>query len=1570
MKTKRILASALVVLFLSQTVASDIYATAFGMGKVYAAEEDVAETQAPAEAEETPLVIVETGANESEKEQVVADEIGSSETAQVEESIGEETTVAETEATVEEETLETEETVETEETEETEESVKSVYTYSGNGVTVTATLSSPDVIPDDAIFRVTPITSGTAYNAYMAAMDKADPEVKHDADNTVLFDVAFLVQDESGKLVEFEPEQGTVRIQITFTQKQLEKIDAKNEETKIVHLPLKDSVKDRVDTTLDAGSITVNDILPEVLTETKANGETLNFTMDSFSTVGATLATAYKQTSFTENLNELVKDVTIQASKDENGNLIVNPDNSYKIALRFEEKPNELEFDNTKVIYTFPDGINPAYAKDTFEVDLGGGKVLKENTYEIKDGKIYVTWNQKDSNYATFIASSQAWFELTADAKVSKFSELISFGTDVDKQYTFVQDKGNASIEKSGWLDESNGIIYYTITVKSQGKVKNVKVTDTVKGSLVQYDKNTVTVNGAPAGTRISHNSKGFTYTIPELSGNQTVTITYSAKVDMSKIDKDGKLVLNRDNTLNTVSLEGDDLPKQTDEYYVSKEMNYTSLDKSGSSSVNGNQAIITWTITANEKMQANMAGQTITDRLPYEGNNKMSNTMFYGNGVKVEAYSGNNRVYTKTLTWSELGIDPNKQATQTWSYKIPNNDQKYKYVFTYQTVSDLTNLVGSDKWSIKNEVTDTFGNKDTEKIEFTPGKDQKTKLIKTGYKQSDNKGNWTITFTVPASGLSSCILDDILPNAWVADALRSDKLDRNSLKVTGLTTGESYDFEEIYVENERPGFRLTFKKNGQSGLKDTGKSRTITVAYTTTPDSNWLDKATKDWQARHVNTAKLYANNIETEKDADIYYPKAKSFDKQGHLEAMDGKGKPVYAYDLILTGVDQDTVVIEDTFDTSLFTTQGVEHYNVWGGKIFGADWNVPNLHSANQYFTSMVPTATGVKITANVPKRADGTYYSNYKLVYFVTTKDDAALKKLQENAAANNGKTVVRNKATWEGLTDQLDLEYEFNPLKKNGEVVVKNGKNTDQVKFTLTINTAGVDLDPNSDTVELLDKCTNLTILPEEVKTTPNVAVTFDRTSDGYKFVIPDATALTLEYTCEINHLDGSQATWSNTASLKGYKVDTSGSYEVYTSGAKGGAKNPGITVVKHAKGDLGHTLNGATFRLLDADRNPVYNNRDQEVTITTTKDGSARLIGDSYNLGWTLLYGKQYYLEETVAPDGYVAEGTLIPFVISETDRNGTTLFKDGDSLYVANEERQYSPVQVGLNASKTLTGRDILSDEFSFTLSAKNETAKKVLPTAQTVSNKGNAVGFENIEFNEPGTYTFDIAEVIPASADKVKGVTYDEAHHTATVVVTAGQNGSLEAKVTYDNGQSAAPTFTNTYKAQPTSAQFDVVKTLSGRSMAQWEFEFELLENGTVIDTVKAPAATMTGDVATSAFKFNAIEYSQAGKHTYTIREKLPNGAEAFKDGVTYDVNEVTVVVDVQDDGNGNLTKTVTYTKAGQSADQASFANSYTVKEGEAYLHVRKELTGRDLRDGDFTFEVRDETNKVIRT
>ena len=211
--------------------------------------------------------------------------------------------------------------------------------------------------------------------------------------------------------------------------------------------------------------------------------------------------------------------------------------------------------------------------------------------------------------------------------------------------------------------------------------------------------------------------------------------------------------------------------------------------------------------------------------------------------------------------------------------------------------------------------------------------------------------------------------------------------------------------------------------------------------------------------------------------------------------------------------------------------------------------------------------------------------------------------------------------------------------------------------------------------------------------------------------------------------------------------------------------------------------------------------------------------------------------------------------------------------------------------------------------------------------------------------------TFTYTVTEEgsvdnITNDSDAAKGKTF-------TVTVTDNGDGTLS--VTTDPVSAPLFTFTNTYtgddnppvpptpETRPVTGNISATKVLTGRDLKAGEFTFEVLENGKVIGT-----ATNAAD---GSIVFPDIKYTEPGTHTYEVRE-----VKGDLPGVEYDGTVFTVIATVTKGADGQLS--VSYEVKG--GGKLEFRNAYKAKPTSVGITATKVLTGRDLKDGEFTFEL----------
>lgn len=327
----------------------------------------------------------------------------------------------------------------------------------------------------------------------------------------------------------------------------------------------------------------------------------------------------------------------------------------------------------------------------------------------------------------------------------------------------------------------------------------------------------------------------------------------------------------------------------------------------------------------------------------------------------------------------------------------------------------------------------------------------------------------------------------------------------------------------------------------------------------------------------------------------------------------------------------------------------------------------------------------------------------------------------------------------------------------------------------------------------------------------------------------------------------------------------------------------------------------------------------------------------------------------------------------------------------DNDRAVFTNEYKQQAQFS-GITVQKTLNGRDMAADEFSFSIHgvdkegavAATEAEGHLTASDRSFTNaaradgvacdmaKMNGVAFTQADIGK--TFAYEVREVVPADAKP--GVTYDDSVHT--LEITVGMSGdadkhlTLTTKLDGEVVDSATVAFVNGYQATPTSydtATAGLSKVLEGRDWIdsdEFTFELKALDGGPL--PKDAAGNDVTSATVTKAnaegFGFGAITFTSdmvkaepdhKRTFTYEVREVVPADGHKLP-GIQYDDNVATIKVTVSDDGSGML-------KASAVAENTRFVNRYAAEidyTAAGGLNVAKTLTGRDMAEGQFTIKV----------
>ena len=365
--------------------------------------------------------------------------------------------------------------------------------------------------------------------------------------------------------------------------------------------------------------------------------------------------------------------------------------------------------------------------------------------------------------------------------------------------------------------------------------------------------------------------------------------------------------------------------------------------------------------------------------------------------------------------------------------------------------------------------------------------------------------------------------------------------------------------------------------------------------------------------------------------------------------------------------------------------------------------------------------------------------------------------------------------------------------------------------------------------------------------------------------------------------------------------------------------------------------------------------------------------------------------------EAGAATGGIVFDRHVHKVTVTVTDDHKGKLvaevsYDNGPAKFENNYEQsaQFS----GITVQKTLNGRDMAADEFSFSIHgvdkegavAAAEAEKRLADSDRSFTNAARADGvacemakMNGVTFTQPDigkTFAYEVREVAPAAADAKPGVTYDDSVHT--LEITVGMSGDADKHLTLTtklDGEVVDPAivaFVNGYQATPTSydtATAGLNKVLEGRDWIDsdnFTFELKALDGGPL---PKDSAGNDVTNVAVTkanaeSFGFGTIEFTSDmvkaepdHKRTfaYEVREVVPADGHKLP-GIQYDDNVATIKVMVADDGSGML-------KASAVAENTRFVNRYAAEidyTAAGGLNVAKTLTGRDMAEGQFTIKV----------
>lgn len=570
-------------------------------------------------------------------------------------------------------------------------------------------------------------------------------------------------------------------------------------------------------------------------------------------------------------------------------------------------------------------------------------------------------------------------------------------------------------------------------------------------------------------------------------------------------------------------------------------------------------------------------------------------------------------------------------------------------------------------------------------------------------------------------------------------------------------------------------------------------------------------------------------------------------------------------------------------------------------------------------NRYSSELNYTAAG---GLNLAKTLTGRDMTDGQFIIKITTDDEASagLLGLPEGGrevpmpAAEDGAQVMKSALTGDVVLTQRDAgkTYSYKVVEQG---TAPSGYTYDTAERTVTITVEG---DPANGTL----KATTVVSVPGD----PEHSKTYVYSSNA---ATPQETAVV---PFNNSYAASGEVGITATKSLTGRSL-TDGEFDFalkYFSGIEDVAAATNDASGNVDFGSIKYTIEGLAKLVTDHN------------AVKTVKDGKP---------AWKIDYVA--YEKTDVLPGGVSAQTQPIVFTVMVVDNGDGTLAataNTGNGLKFQNVYSTGDPVSVDLSGKKVLKSDAGLTpasikDKFTFTVTPDDPAAPK--PEHATATNDANG----NVDFGSIKFTLDDLNKALGSNGtraadadDETKGASSGEAATGAAGQSTSDQ-GSAAGADSEEQGNAAASDGTE-------QGQGAAVVTGEGTGGAS------------VSTAANKVAGAEDADQASAQSDEPATRAGVVRSHTFTYKVTESGSA----DGVTNDTETKTVSFKVTDDGNGKLT----VERLGAASDLAfTFTNMYSVQPVDSsvtdQVTVTKNLTGRDMKAGEFEFQLLEGGNVV---
>lgn len=1106
--------------------------------------------------------------------------------------------------------------------------------------------------------------------------------------------------------------------------------------------------------------------------------------------------------------------------------------------------------ENNIAVYEFPNTI--IVDKDTGGdlMEGQGADAVKAGTWEIKDNKITITFDKAwlNSNPANIYVAANFSFELADKGTGSDGSASVVFpgagSIDIPTK------DGKVTGAKEGAFSQgADGVakVTWTVTLTVESYATNAEFTD-VLGDNFSFVNDSFMLDGKKLDPQPTIDGQVATLDSLGSLSQGDHKITYETVLKSGVSVNNGEFINGQEASKNMASWEwGGTNDRQNGTVTAApSKFRYDMISKSNGS---GTPSDIAWTVKLNQgELKADMSGYVFTDTVDDKQTYTGSYTVYKGDSESEVIATGELDPSQSSFTYTFPSDLADKYATYRIVYHTKMKDtSSYGTVRNYATIEREGSVSGTDDGTFTPQLVGTPITK---------------RLVSSDEAATTGRATWetkvALKAIVDAVHPGTVTVKDTFQSAWSQNL----GVDEGSIAIkigeTVLVRDTDWKLTANWpVGGTKRNFNLDIYVNDKvkAALKDEDYA---VITYTTTSDapSGWYSNFASV-SASGLNLQRQYTDLVmyvvNQETMPAVEKPEAESkvvWDEDFDWSAVDGTDEKgawvvdwtVYAnrqkgnkgangeFEYYGAGkLNGAPLSIVDTLPDGMSYVSGSAKYTLVQNPYdqhtgLGRGSEAKTVVSDQSLAAGNVSGA-GNTVTFSIPTTALGNYAGYAKLTY------KTAVKRGVLDASANEVKFT--NSASAESGDKKFDSGSGTVTIKNN--VIQKTSEqlgNSNRIKYTILVNESAVDLMAASDFLELVDvmdaKCT---LVPSTLKVYEQGDVVWKELSkndysskmeqvesDGdtrtrLTLTVPDNKYLKVEYEVIPSGNPGDKVSLSNTARLTGVTEGLATDEKIWTvknASATAGGNGYGITMTKYDAQQVGATLEGAEFTLykVDADRaatDGVENARTWFQTAETDANGKTSFGTSDKAMADCVLY----QLVETGAPEGYAAaEPTWIMLKGNAGDdvyQGALTKAKNivGDAEIIDDAKKDEIWVYDGrltgsadILAKKELQGGVFKAGQFSFVL---KDGDGKVL---QTVTNDADGNVSFHVEYNKAGEYRYTISEVVPEDAENnVKDhITYDTTEHDVMVTVTNGE-GKLEAAVTYDNGSSISPTFTNKY-------------------------------------------------------------------------------------------------------------------------------------------------------------------------